>query len=129
MKKWIGTMAMMACTIAITVAIPSSALAHDAKPKHGGMVREVGELQFELVYKAGSAKIYVEDHDKIYSTVGASGKLTVLNGAEKTEVALHATGENGLESKEDAKLAPGAKVVALITFADKKTVSVRFAVK
>ena len=127
MKKWIGTMALMACSIAVTVT--SSALAHDAKPKHGGMVREVGEIQFELVQSAGKAKIYVEDHGKIYSTVGASGKLTVLNGAEKTEVALHATGENGLESKDDAKLAPGAKVVALITFADKKTVSVRFAVK
>ena len=127
MKKWIGTMALMACTIAVTVT--GSALAHDAKPKHGGMVREVGEIQFELVQSAGKAKIYVEDHGKIFSTVGASGKLTVLNGAEKTEVALHATGENGLESKDDAKLAPGAKVVALITFADKKTVSVRFAVK
>ncbi|MEN9865254.1 MAG: hypothetical protein RL748_844 [Pseudomonadota bacterium] len=135
MKKWIAPMALitlMAGTIAVTLS--GNALAHGLKAKHGGIMREVANLQFELVASkdaasAGVAKIYVEDHGKIYSTAGASGKLTVLNGAEKTEVVLHASGENVLESKDDAKLAAGAKVVALITFADKKTVSVRFAVK
>ena len=133
MKKWIASMALatlMAGTIAVTIS--GNALAHGLKAKHGGIMKEVSDLQFELVASkdpAGVAKIYVDDHGKIHSTVGASGKLTVLNGTEKTEVALNPVGENQLESKENVKLTAGAKVVAMITFADKKTVLVRFVVK
>lgn len=124
MKKWIALVAM---TMAITLS--GNVLAHGAKPKHGGIVQTAGDLHFELVNKHGATTIYVEDHDKALPTAGASGKLTVLNGAEKTEVPLQPSGENMLEAKGDAKLAKGAKAVASITFANKKTISVRFAVK
>ena len=124
MKKWIALAAM---TIAISVS--SNVLAHGAKPKYDGIAQNASDLHFELVIKNGTATIYVEDHDKAYSTVGATGKLTVLNGKEKTEVPLQPSGENMLEAKGDTKLAKGAKAVASITFANKKTVSMsmRFA--
>ncbi len=126
----IATMALkMGMALALAMTVSGGVLAHNAKPKHGGIMREVNELQFELVNNGGAAKIYVEDHGKIHSTVGASGKLTVLNGTKKTEVALQPTGENVLEAGGEVQLTAGAKVVASITFADKKTVSVRFAVK
>lgn len=124
MKKWIALVATM-----MVVSLSGGVLAHGAKAKHGGIMQTASDLQFELVTKNGIATIYVEDHDQGFSTAGATGKLTVLNGSEKTEVPLEPAGENTLITKSDAKLIAGAKAVALITFANKKTVSVRFSVK
>lgn len=124
MKKLITLAAMV-----MAMAASSSVLAHGDRPKHGGVVQAANDLNFELVNKEGKATIYVEDHGKPVSTAGATGKLTVLNGAEKSEVALEPAGANTLATKEDAKLGKGTKAIAALTFADKKAVNVRFAVK
>lgn len=115
--------------VAMTMALSGNALAHGDKPKHGGVVSTANDMSFELVNKDGKATVYVNDHGKPVDTTGATGKLTVLNGTEKTEVPLEAAGSNTLASKEDAKLAKGSKAIAALTFADKKTVNVRFSVK
>jgi hypothetical protein len=125
MKKFVALVAM-----AVTVAASGNVLAHGEKAKHGGIMQESSSgISLELVNKDGKATIYVEDHGKPLSTAGASGKMTVLNGSEKIEVALEPAGENTLVSKGDAKLGASAKAIAAITFADKKTVNVRFAIK
>lgn len=124
MKKLLALVAM-----AVTVAVSGNVLAHGAKPKHGGVVQAASDLNFELVTKDGKATIYVEDHGKPVATTGASGKLTVLNGGEKTEVPLEPAGDNTLVTKGEAKLVKGTKAIAAVTFADKKTVNVRFSVK
>lgn len=124
MKK---LMALVA--IAAAVAASGNALAHGEKPKHGGVVSSSGDLHFELVSQDGKTTIYVEDHGKPMATSGATGKLAVLNGTEKTEVALEGSGENTLVAKGDAKLTKGSKAVAAITFADKKSANVRFTIK
>ncbi len=125
MKKLLTLMAM-----AVTVAASGNVFAHGEKAKHGGIVQESNNgVSLELVNKDGKATIYVEDHGKPVATTGATGKLTVLNGAEKSEVALEPAGDNTLVSKGDAKLGSGAKAIAAITLADKKAVNVRFAIK
>ena len=106
----------------------NAALAHTDKPKHGGVVQAASELSFELVPKGDTATIYVEDHGKPFATGGMTGKLTVLNGTEKSEVELKPAGDNRLEA-QGVKLTKGAKAVASITTPKKKTISVRFAVK
>ena len=52
------------------VAMSGAALAHTAKPKHGGVVREAGDLSFELVAKGDAAVLYVDDHGKPLDTAG-----------------------------------------------------------
>lgn len=79
--------------------------------------------------KGGKATIYVEDHGKPVSTAGASGKLTVLNGGNKSEVPLEPAGDNTLVSKGDAGLSAGAKAIAAVTLADRKAVNARFVIK
>lgn len=115
--------------IAAAVAIGATgAMAHGgAKPKHGGVVQAASDLSFELVGMADGAAIYVEDHGKPLAPAGMSGKLTVLNGAEKSEAPITAAADK-LEVR-GVKLAPGAKAVATLSTADKKTITVRFAVK
>jgi hypothetical protein len=106
----------------------SAAMAHGgAKARHGGVVAFVSDLGFELVATPGGAAIYVEDHGKPMAPTGLKGKLTVLNGAEKSEADLVAAGDK-LEAK-GIKLLPGAKVVAALVTPAAKAITVRFTVK
>ncbi|WP_404302398.1 hypothetical protein [Alicycliphilus denitrificans] len=110
------------------LAAPAVFAHGDGKPQHGGIVRTASDLSFELVAAADGATLYVIDHGKDYDTAGVSGKLTVLNGADKSEADLKPAGGNKLEAK-GVKLGSGAKVVAALQTAGKKTVTVRFTVK
>jgi hypothetical protein len=116
-------------TAALALACAGQVHAHGAKPKHGGTVQTVNDIAYELVHKDGKAIIYIEDHGKEVATEGASGKLTVLTGTEKSEIALEPSGANTLTSKSEVKLAPKSKTVAAITLAGKEAVNVRFARK
>jgi hypothetical protein len=106
----------------------NAALAHGPSgAKYGGVVATASELGFELVGTADGAVIYVEDHGKPMTPTGMSGKLTVLNGDEKWEAPLTVAGDK-LEAK-NVKIAKGAKVVAALTTAQQKAITVRFTVK
>jgi hypothetical protein len=114
--------------LGLSVLSFNTAMAHGGvKPKHGGVVAMASDLGFELVAAPDGAVIYVADHGKPMTPAGMSGKLTVLNGAEKSEADLVVAGDK-LEAK-GVKLAAGAKVVAALTTAAKKAITVRFTVK
>jgi hypothetical protein len=105
-----------------------AALAHgEGAARHGGVVANASDLSFELVSSPDGAVIYVEDHGKPMAPTGLKGKLTVLNGAEKSEADLVAAGDK-LEAK-GVKLAKGAKVVAALVTPGAKAITVRFTVK
>jgi hypothetical protein len=120
--------------LALIAAFAAAVLAFNAQAhgpshaQHGGIVATASDLGFELVAKDGNVTLYIEDHDEPYATQGASGKLTVLNGTEKSEADLKPAGENKLQAT-GVKLAKGAKVVAAVTLPDKKVVTVRFTVR
>lgn len=104
------------------------AFAHESgKARHGGVVAAASDLTFELVTEGGNAVIYVEDHGKPVAPTGMKGKLTVLNGTEKSEAALVVAG--GKLEARGLKLAKGAKVVAALTTPAAKAITVRFTVK
>lgn len=106
----------------------NAALAHGGgAPKHGGVVQTASDLSFELVGTASGAVIYVEDHGKPMAPTGLKGKLTVLNGDQKSEAELVPAGDK-LEAK-GVKLAPGAKVVVALVTPAAKAITVRFTVK
>ena len=106
----------------------NAALAHGgAAPKHGGVIATASDLSFELVARDGGAVIYVEDHGKPMVPTGLKGKLTVLQGDQKSEAELVPAGDK-LEAK-GIKLASGAKAVASLTTAAAKAITVRFTVK
>lgn len=101
---------------------------HEHKPLHGGVVVEASDMDFELVAKADQISLHVRDHGKPASVQGASAKLTLLNGSEKSEVQLAPAGDK-LEAKGSFKVGAGTKAVATVTLAGKKPVNVRFALK
>jgi hypothetical protein len=123
MKKLLTVVVLGLAALSINVA-----MAHGgAKARHGGVAAMASDLGFELVGTPTGAAIYVEDHGKPMAPTGMTGKLTVLNGSEKSEAELSVAGDK-LEAK-GVKLAAGAKVVAALTTPAKKAITVRFTVK
>ena len=103
--------------------------AHEHQPLHGGIVTEVADIDYELVAQPDALTLHLRDHGKPLALDGASAKLTLLNGSEKTEATLSPAGDGKLQAKGSFKVAPGTKVVALVTVPGKKAANVRFAVK
>lgn len=102
---------------------------HDHKPRHGGILVEASHMDWELVAKPERIVIHLSDHGKKASTAGATGKLTLLSGKEKSEAVLKPAGDDRLEAEGPFKLGPGTKVVATVTLAGKKPAAVRFTLK
>jgi hypothetical protein len=114
--------------LGLLVLSSNPAMAHGGgSAKHGGVVSVANDLSFELVVNPDTAHIYLEDHGKPMMPNGIKGKLTALNGSDKVEADLVVVG-NKLEAK-GVKLHKGAKVVATLTTAASKTITVRFTVK
>jgi hypothetical protein len=120
---------MGAAVLALSALAMNTAFAHGAAgPRHGGVVQVANDVSFELVTEADGATIYLVDHDAPMPSAGITGKLTVLNGAEKTEAEVKAAGDNKLRAT-GVKLASGAKVVAVLNNVEGRTTTVRFTVK
>jgi len=111
------------------LAAPAVFAHGDGKPQHGGIVRTASDLSFELVAAADGATLYVIDHGKDYDTAGVERQA---DGAQRRGQVRGRpstpAGGNKLEAK-GVKLGSGAKVVAALQTAGKKTVTVRFTVK
>ena len=100
---------------------------HDHSAKHGGIVVEVKDVDYEVVAKPDVIQIYARDHGKAVKIEGGKAKITLLNGSEKSEVELLPAGDK-LEAKGSFKVAKGTKGVAMVTLGG-KTNAVRFEVK
>ncbi len=100
----------------------------DHTAKHGGIFVETKALDFEIVAKPGVIQVYVADHGKAVKLDGAKGKVTLLNGSEKSEVELAPAGDK-LEAKGSFKVAKGTKGIASVTLAGKSAATARFEVK
>jgi hypothetical protein len=120
---------MGAAVLALSALAMNTAFAHGAAgPRHGGVVQVANDVSFELVTEADGATIYLVDHDAPMPSAGITGKLTVLNGAEKAEADLKPAGDNKLRAT-GVKLVSGAKAVAVLTSGAGRTTTVRFTVK
>ncbi len=100
----------------------------DAKPIHGGIVQKVNDVGFELVVQADGATIYLMDHGKPMASKGITGKLTVLQGSNKTEADIKEAGDNTLRGL-GVKLGKGDKLVAALSNIGGKSMTVRFTIK
>ena len=111
-------MKKLSSVLALSLLFATTAFAHgNTKPLHGGELKMVGELTFELVNKAGVVELYVVDDGEDVDSAAATAKLIIASGGNKTEVALQSAGGNKFEAK--TKIASGAQVTVLYT--DKTT--------
>jgi hypothetical protein len=103
------------------------AVSDDHTPQHGGVVVETKDMDFELVAKQGLITLYLREHGKVIDAKGATGKVTVLNGAQKTEAPLAHVSGNKIEARGAFEATNGTKIVATVQLSGKKPVNVRFA--
>ena len=117
---------VLSLAIAAAPALASGNYDHSAK--FGGVVvsSKVGDI--EIVAKPDSIRIHINDHGKAAKLEGAKAKVTLLNGAEKSEIELTPAGDK-LEAKGTFKVAKGTKGIALVTLAGKPTTTARFEIK
>jgi len=120
--------AILLAALTLPASLPANADG-EHKPKYGGVVTVVKDVQYELVAKPDSIALFIEDHGRKVDTKGANAKLTLLTGGDKSEVALVPMGENGLGAKGAFKVAAGTKAVATIALAGKPAISARFELK
>ena len=112
----------------IAVGAPAFAQKDVHGPKHRGIFVETKALDFEIVAKPDTIQVYVADHGKPVKLDGAKGKVTLLNGSEKSDVELVPAGDK-LEAKGAFKVAKGTKGIASVTLAGKPAATARFEVK
>ena len=130
MKKISTFIALSTLSLGL-VAAPATLAAgsHDHTPKFGGIVAEGKAFDAELVAKPDLITVHVSDHGKSLSTKGAKGKITLLSGADKTEVELMPAGENRMETKGKFNVGKGTKAVVMIEPQGKKPGTLRFEIK
>jgi len=107
-----------------SVAYAAGPQSHADKPLHGGVVAEARDIDFELVAQQDKLRLYLRDHGKKVDVNNATATLTLLNGADKQEVALVPQDE-WLGAAGEFRVAKGTKAVAVVKQAG-KTVTVRF---
>ena len=96
---------------------------HEAR--HGGIHLESKVMDMEIVAKADLIQLYVSDHGKPLKIDGAKAKMTLLNGAEKSEIDLQPAGDK-FEAKGAFKVSKGTKGIVLVTLAGKPSTTARF---
>lgn len=112
----------------VALAAPAFAGKDDHTARHGGIFVGGKALDMEVLAKPDAIHVYVYDHGKHVKLDGAKGKVTLLNGSEKTEVELAPAGDK-LEAKGTFKVAKGTKGIAVVTLAGKSAATARFEVK
>ncbi|MBH9576581.1 hypothetical protein [Inhella proteolytica] len=113
----------------LALALPLAQAGGDHQPKHGGIVVPTAHMDWELVAKPERITLHASDHGKKASTAGATGKLLVLSGKDKTEAVLKPAGDDRLEAEGPFTLGPGTKIVATVQLAGKPVANVRFSLK
>ena len=100
---------------------------HAHQRRHGGVVSEVREMDYELVAKPDLIQLHLRDHGKPVDVSKSNAKLTILIGADKQEVELKPAGQQ-LEATGSFKLA-NSKIVAFVSVPGKALATVRFVLK
>jgi hypothetical protein len=121
---------VLASAIGLGSATAIAAGNHDHSPKHGGIIAEGKAFDVEFVGKADSLALHVSDHGKPMSVKGATAKITMLNGTNKTEAELKPSEDGSkLEAKGSFTVAKGTKVISVITLAGKSPTTSRFEIR
>lgn len=118
--------------LVIAMAAGAPAIAgpgHDHGPKHGGVVREVKGVSYELVAKPDALLVHVSDHGKPLSTEGAKARATVYAGNDKSEVALEPAANGTLAGRGSFKTGVGTRVAVAVELKGKPEQTVTFNLK
>ena len=118
------------CALSLT---SGGVLAHGAHgndhPLHGGVVKVIGDMSFELVNGDNRIELYLLDDGKMIQSKGMQAILQITTNGVKSELTLTPSGDNRF-SIDGKTIAAGAKVLALVTLEDGSSkVGARFTIE
>lgn len=121
-------------TIGFVVTIAPPVLAgeghkHEAPPPNGGQYVEVGAVGLELVAKADSLTIYLNENDKPTPSAGAKATATITSGSSKSTANFEPVGENRMVAKGDFKVGVGVRVAVTAALPGKGETKANFRLK
>jgi hypothetical protein len=119
----------LCCSAILLAPVAFAGGGHDHAPKYGGVVRESGNLSYELVVKADRMTLHVSDHGKPFATAGAKAEGILYAGNEKTSVTLVPAGENTLAAPGSFKAGVGVRVEVNISLPGKPEAKLIFRLK
>ncbi|MBW8812932.1 MAG: hypothetical protein JF588_05850 [Caulobacterales bacterium] len=106
--------AWIAALTAAAALSAGTALAHGGNvPEHGGVLKLVADTSVELVRRPEGVQVWVEEEGEEIPSASMTGKLVIVSGADKTEVALTPGAGNMWEAK-GLSLTRGANVTVLM---------------
>jgi hypothetical protein len=108
-SPWIAVLAAAA-----SLGLACSAEAHGGTvPEHGGVLKLVADTSVELVRRPEGVQVWVEEEGEEVASGSMAGKLVIVDGGAKSEVALIPGAGNMWEAK-GLKLKPGAEVTVFM---------------
>jgi hypothetical protein len=115
----------------ILVVFATTCVAHDIpKGPNGGQVVEDADHHVELTMKEGSVVLFLTDAgDKPLSSVRATGRVIIQDGASQTTTDLVPADPNVMTAKVTAPPKSGTKLVVAIKLGDGHDVKARFVTK
>jgi len=114
---------------AVVLAASLAAFAHgDEQARHGGVVQSVRDISYELASHDLGLMLYVADHGNPMPTAGMTGTLVLMQGTQRTDVALQPAGENTMLAK-GAKLRRGQRPTAVLAMPSGRSVVIAFPLK
>lgn len=113
-----------------SLAADSHGHQHEHQPRHGGIVSEVGENNYELVARADSLTLHVADHDgKPVATQGARAEVVLHGGSGKIAVPLQPAGENRMTAQGSYKVGVGVRAALKVTLPGRAETRATFRLK
>ena len=97
--------------------------------RHGGIVVQVGDMEYELVAKPDSLNLFVYDDDKPASTKGGKATIVLTSGSEKKVAQLEPAGGNKFKAKGTFPVKPGSKALTTIELSGRNKEEVQFTLK
>lgn len=119
---------VVTCVLFVAVA-PSVAQNKPIEVRHGGVVVQMGDMEYEFVAKADSLNIFVYDDDKPASTKGGKATVVLMTGGEKKVVELEPSGGNKFKAKGNFPVKPGSKANATIELSGRNKEEASFTLK
>ena len=123
---FLASIVFAAAPMSFSAGVFAAGAGHEAT--HGGIRLESKVMNMEVVAKTDVIQLYVSDHGKPLKIDGAKAKVTLLNGAEKSEIELQPAGDK-FEARGAFKVSKGTKGVVLVTLAGKPGTTARFTVQ
>jgi len=132
-RRRFAVVGVLAAVAGLAVRPIAAAPGHDhaahAKPKHGGLVKDAGELTYELLVSPTRIDVWVEEHGKPAGTSGSTAKLTLIDSASRVEVELAPAAPNRFEAKGSFAVRKGMTALLQVAVGGKEIAKIRYTLR